>query len=254
MPSQPLSLLHVLQQHAELCGERLAHRLPDRDISYRRLWSRIERASARLQGEWGVQAGSTVAYCGQAHPDALVLWFALQRLGAKLLPCEHPISPGLLHSAPWPNVSLVLHDDGLPLLPQCADLPAYPLSRLLATWSHHQPQLIASAASEALLYLPNAQGAWQLHSLESLGMRVPQPAVAHRAVFAEADAEAYAGLNMGSHTVVSVYPSEVGLRLFEDEVLSEIVLPNLQQAQSLSFESLKAALDRIDATDRIRIP
>jgi hypothetical protein len=84
-------------------------------------------------------------------------------------------------------------------------------------------------------------------------MRVPQPAVVHREVFAEADAEAHTGLNMGSHTAVSVYPSEVGLRLFDDEVLREIVLPNLQQAQTLNFESLRAALEIVEMADLPRI-
>ena len=82
------SLLSVLQGHANERGDLLAHVLPDRDITYRRLWSRTERASARLQGEWGVQAGDTVAYIGGGHPDAIVLYFSLLRIGASVLPLE----------------------------------------------------------------------------------------------------------------------------------------------------------------------
>jgi hypothetical protein len=58
---------------------------------------------------------------------------------------------------------------------------------------------------------------------------------------------------MGSQTAVSVYPSEVGLRLFDDEVLREIVLPNLQQAQTLNFESLREALEIVEMADLPRI-
>ena len=69
----PSCLLAMLSAHAREHGDRLCHWLPERSITYRRLWSRIERASARLQGEWHVQSGQTVAYIGRSHPDIVVL-------------------------------------------------------------------------------------------------------------------------------------------------------------------------------------
>ena len=80
--TDPAYLLAMLRSHAISHGDRRCHLLIDRVITYRRLWSRIERASARLQCEWGVAPGDTVAYVGTGHPDAIVLYAALLRIGA----------------------------------------------------------------------------------------------------------------------------------------------------------------------------
>ena len=66
-------LLAMLSAHAHEHGDLLCHWLPERLITYRRFWSRIERASARLQGEWGVKQGQTIAYVGASHPDIVVV-------------------------------------------------------------------------------------------------------------------------------------------------------------------------------------
>jgi non-ribosomal peptide synthetase component E (peptide arylation enzyme) len=57
MTTRTPDLLALLRDHADKHGDQLAHVLPDRDITYRRLWSRIERGSARLFGEWSVREG-----------------------------------------------------------------------------------------------------------------------------------------------------------------------------------------------------
>ena len=57
-------MLALLQRQAQAHSDAVAYVLPNRVITYRRFWSRIERACARLQGEWGVRQGDVVAYVG----------------------------------------------------------------------------------------------------------------------------------------------------------------------------------------------
>ena len=124
-------MLALLQDHAQRRGDLLAHVLPDRDITYRRLWSRIERGSARLYGEWGVRRGDRVAYIGRGHPDAIVLYFALLRIGAALLPLEAMSFAEVSRQLAVHQPSHVIRDQSVsePLV------PAYDLQDLLANWS-----------------------------------------------------------------------------------------------------------------------
>ena len=112
------------QPHAIACASRF------RLASYRKLWSRIERATARLQGEWEVGAGDVVAYCGDGHPDALVLYAALARCGALLLPLEHDAARAALpRLAGEVALKLALSDDDLG--PPRITQPVHPLSMLI---------------------------------------------------------------------------------------------------------------------------
>jgi acyl-CoA synthetase (AMP-forming)/AMP-acid ligase II len=143
------SLLSILYDHALSHGDYIAHLLPDRVITYRRFWSRIERASARLQGEWGVVAGDTVIYWGSGHPDAIILYCALLRLGAKLMPCEDRDREYVQHMVEQTKSQLVVHDDALTF----TSSPAHSLSSLLADWCHFDPVVIQDESAMPALYL-----------------------------------------------------------------------------------------------------
>lgn len=143
------SLLSILHDHALSHGDYIAHLLPDRVITYRRFWSRIERASARLQGEWGVVAGDTVIYWGSGHPDAIILYCALLRLGAKLMPCEDRDRDYVQQMMEQTKSQLVVHDDALTF----TSSPANSLSSLLADWCHFDPVVIQDESATPALYL-----------------------------------------------------------------------------------------------------
>ena len=145
------SLLSILHDHALSHGDYIAHLLPDRVITYRRFWSRIERASARLQGEWGVVAGDTVIYWGSGHPDAIILYCALLRLGSKLMPCEDRDHGYVHHMVERTKSQLVVHDDALTF----TSSPAHSLSSLLADWCHFDPVVIQDESATPALYLHN---------------------------------------------------------------------------------------------------
>jgi acyl-coenzyme A synthetase/AMP-(fatty) acid ligase len=107
---EPSRLLAMLAAHGREHGDILCHWLPERVINYRRLWSRVERASARLQGEWNVKSGQTIAYVGHSHPDILVLFAALIRIGASFMPLEErPVDSSLLLMN-QADISLVIVD------------------------------------------------------------------------------------------------------------------------------------------------
>ena len=130
IPSLSTSLFQALERHAREAPHSIACASRFRLASYRKLWSRIERATARLQGEWEVGAGDVVAYWGDGHPDALVLYAALARCGALLLPLEHAAARAALpRLADKVKLTLALYDDELS--PPRIAQPAYPLSRLI---------------------------------------------------------------------------------------------------------------------------
>lgn len=86
-----MNLFEQLREHAVRQPEAIAAHSPRHRITtYKKLWSRIERATARLQQEWDLKPGDVLAYFGRPHPDALVLYFASARCGACLLPLESP--------------------------------------------------------------------------------------------------------------------------------------------------------------------
>lgn len=154
----------LLQRHASTHEEQLAHLLPDRDITWRRLWSRIERGSARLHGEWGVRAGDTVAYVGSGHPDAIVLYFSLLRIGASLLPLEAMTDAAAAQALAAHRATLAVHDDGV----QLDAVPSRRLEDLLAVWSHHDPAVVPDEMARRALWLPDGSGGWQQASLLEL--------------------------------------------------------------------------------------
>lgn len=142
-----------------------------RAISYRRLWSRIERATARLQGEWHVMPGDHVVYWGNAHPDALILYIAVARCGARLLPLEravlreHAAAIGMRYQP-----KAVVHDDGLHLAQDLGAPVVASLPELLSVRCHHDEDVEENDALPTLIDLDWQQAglrerAYSLHEL-----------------------------------------------------------------------------------------
>ena len=202
------SLLSVLQSHAHERADLLAHVLPDRDITYRRLWSRTERASARLQGEWGVQAGDLVAYIGSGHPDAIVLYLALLRIGAALLPLEAMTAVDARAAFRQHGAMLAVHDDEVAAA-AIDGLPSQRLELLLDDWCHAEPVLVPDDPLRKALWLPVDGGDREPTSLYELCAALPQ--------------EPRAGW--------------VSDRIFTAEVLGRLVLPSLRDARRLYFSA-----------------
>ncbi len=204
------SFLSVLQAHAHQRADLLAHVLPDRDITYRRLWSRTERASARLQGEWGVQAGDTVAYIGGGHPDAIVLYFALLRIGASLLPLEAMTAADTQTAFSQYGATLAVHDDAASEA-AIHGLPSQRLEMLLDDWCHADPVLVPDDAQRKALWLPVSDGRYEATSLFELTAALPD---------ALPD---------------PVRPGWVTDRIFTADILGRLVLPSLRDARRLYF-------------------
>ena len=147
------------QPHAIACASRFRH------ASYRKLCSRIERATARLQGEWHVQPGDVVAYCGHGHPDALVLYAALARCAATLLPLEHEAARAAL-PALADRLRLVVCDDEL-ALPRMA-LVVHPLSSLIGERCPYQATVATPDLAACSLLRMAGDGSLQPFSLRQL--------------------------------------------------------------------------------------
>lgn len=206
------SMLVLLEKHATTHADRLAHVLPLRDITYRRLWSRIERGSARLQGEWGVKAGDLVAYVGAGHPDAIVLYFSLLRIGASLLPLEAMTVTHVNQALAEMKPLLVVHDEGV----QAAHWPARRLDDLLEAWSHFDPALAGDEMTRRALWLQDGKGRWQASSLLELSAALPD----------------------------SPRSNFIDDRIFTADLLANVVLPSLRDVCLMQF----AATDRIRKT------
>lgn len=210
-------MLALLQQKVQTDPDAIAYVLPDRVITYRRLWSRIERASARLQGEWGVRRGDIVAYVGNGHPDALILYFALLRLSASLLPLELLTADVVNAELRARKVSLVVHDDGLAF----DEIRARPLQHLLEDWCHFNADCVDEPPTSAHLLLRSDQGELQLFSIDHL-------------------------LSAMAPELTSVY---VGEQIFLLPVLTNVILPALHAAKQLRF----AATDGFNENSRLHL-
>ena len=202
-------MLALLQRQAQAHSDAVAYVLPNRVITYRRFWSRIERACARLQGEWGVRQGDVVAYVGSGHPDALILYFALLRLDASLLPLE-ALAPEVVRVALIGQpVSLVLHDEGV----EVDTIKAQSLQLLLEDWCHYEPLCVEEVSSNARLLLRADNG-----ELQSLTIDYLLSAMAPQAG--------------------SLY---VGQQIFSLNILTSVIFPTLHAARELIFTATDTA-------------
>lgn len=204
---EPSRLLAMLAAHGREHGDLVCHWLPERVINYRRLWSRVERASARLQGEWGVKSGHTIAYVGDSHPDILVLYAALLRIGASFMPLEDkPVDSSLL-LINHVDVSLVIVDKEMSFEGRATQS----LPQLLEGWCHFHPEIIDEDPSKITLLLPTASHAIDYLNLNELCVKLP----------------ARASTNWLTGPVFTV------------ETLTNCVLPALRDLQTLHFSALE---------------
>lgn len=171
----PSHLLAMLSAHAREHGDHVCHWLPERSITYRRLWSRIERASARLQGEWHVQSGQTIAYVGRSHPDVVVLYAALMRIGASFMPLEDIPIQSAFSFMQQADISLVVADEDLAF----NDKPTQRLPQLLADWCHFDPAVIEENPAVRSLLLASASGGIDYLSMNELCVNLPVQASSH---------------------------------------------------------------------------
>ncbi|MES2024883.1 MAG: AMP-binding protein [Pseudomonadota bacterium] len=174
-----MNLFNILRERAMTQPTTIASRSSRRVVTYRKFWSRIERGTARLKSEWNVQPGDTVAYWGLGHQDALMLYIATARCGAKLLPLEHAslqeANVAILREFP---VKILLHDDDVifdvpPAVPAIVNL-----SSLIATRCHHtppveedahQPSLISLASDSKGVLMSEQKSVYQLASDTAAG-------------------------------------------------------------------------------------
>lgn len=206
---EPSRLLAMLAAHGREHGDIVCHWLPERVINYRRLWSRVERASARLQGEWGVKSGQTIAYVGQPHPDVLVLYAALIRIGASFLPLEDsPVNSSLLLMN-HVDISLVIVDEEMSF----EDRATQSLPQLLDGWCHFQPEVNEEDPSKTTLLLPSVSGGIDHLNLNELCVKLPTRALTNRLTGP----------------------------IFTVETLTNCVLPALRDLQTLHFSAIEQA-------------
>lgn len=175
-----MTLFELLRARAKTHEGIIVSRSSRRLVSWRKFWSRIERGTARLQGEWGVTKGDTVAYWGLGHQDALMLYIATARCGARLLSLEHAhlqqASATILRDIP---VKILLHDDELSF----AQPPAVPvltnLSSLIASRYSYTPVVVEDVQLPSLITLfRDAYGRFRTeeHSLQQLSSMTITPA------------------------------------------------------------------------------
>jgi acyl-CoA synthetase (AMP-forming)/AMP-acid ligase II len=203
----PSRLLAMLSAHANEHGDLLCHWLPERLITYRRFWSRIERASARLQGEWGVKQGQTIAYVGASHPDIFVLYAALLRIGAAFMPLEGITTQVAMSFAQQAGISHVVVDDHATLIGRTTHY----LPQLLADWCHFEPEVNGENPLAKSLLLPSASGAIDHLSLSELCVKL--------------------SLRASSQWVTG--------SIFDIESLTSIILPSLRDLQTLHFSAIE---------------
>jgi acyl-CoA synthetase (AMP-forming)/AMP-acid ligase II len=154
-----MNIFDILRQHARRQPDQVATVSPrHRLTTYRKLWSRIERCTARLQGEWLIGAGDVVIYAGHSHADALVLWLSLARLSARLLPLESEeriAQAGRL--AAQSGAVLVLHDDALALPELGQDLAVQMLSAIIARPCDYHPEACPEQVRQPSLLVLEAE-------------------------------------------------------------------------------------------------
>ena len=163
----PMTPFDVLRQQVHDHPDAVAVSTPYRIATYRKMWSRIERSTARLQGEWAIVPGDVIAYLGCGHLDALVMYFAAARCGARILPLEHPgLQADAVALIRQHGATLVLHDDAMVIAPDAFDVTCRPLSSLIATVCRHRESVLEDSAAVSMIE-------WDAHGGEATGVAVP---------------------------------------------------------------------------------
>ena len=211
-----MNLFTILRQHVATQPNAIASRSSRRVVTYRKFWSRIERATARLKSEWHVKAGDTVVYWGQGHQDALMFYIAVARCGAKLLPLEHaPLHQESLAILKHIPAVLLLHDDETIFeVPPAAPVIAN-LSSLIATRCHHTPSVVEDIAQPSLI---------SLGAPESGGLRVEEQSLQQLMESAAAHLQSNGGREF-----------RIAEALFDADIFAPQVLPVLVSGGTIIF-------------------
>lgn len=216
-----MNLFAILREHAKARADVIASRSSRRSVTYRKLWSRIERATARMKDEWQVKAGDTVIYYGCGNQDALMYYLAAARCGAKLLPLEHSaLQHAFLQHPANATLStmpaaLLLHDDEIVFETQPAAQRIVNLSALIATRCHHTPLVQEDDSQSSLLNaMMHADGKFKrqeqsLHGLVSIAKSI---------VVRDKDV-----------------PLQLDATLFDEHIFAPLVLPRLIAGGLLQF-------------------
>jgi acyl-CoA synthetase (AMP-forming)/AMP-acid ligase II len=209
-----MNLFTQLRQHAQTQPETIAYASRHRIATYRKLWSRIERGTARLQGEWGIRRGDVVAYCGQGHPDALVLYVALARCGALLAPLEHASLQARMDEIVREyRIKVVLHDDQAPVESIATPALIAPVSALIDTRCPYQSSgIVEDPAQPSLIIIDPAL---------NRNVRGEQKTLRQMAAAASAGAAP-------AHRIAG--------SLFDERLFAALVLPVLMAGRTLHFD------------------
>lgn len=113
-----------LRRWADATPDRVALSVAGVDTTYGHLWERVERATWRLEREWGIAAGDRVGYCGFNHGDQLVLLAALMRLRAMLVPLNYRLAaPELRALVAHAGISQIVVDENFSAVAAGPGLP-----------------------------------------------------------------------------------------------------------------------------------
>jgi fatty-acyl-CoA synthase len=151
-----MALAEVIQSWASCQPERIALRADGQDTSWRRLWNRIERASARLASEWQVTPGARVAYLGHNRAEEVILLYALARVGAVLVPLNYRlVEPEWRSVLEHAGAEHLVFDAALAApargLAALAGIPAHPVEALIATFCPARPVFTERPGSTPVL-------------------------------------------------------------------------------------------------------
>lgn len=209
-----MNLFTQLRHHAQVRPEAVAIHSRERVTTYRKLWSRIERATARLQGEWGVAPEERVAYFGCGHPDAVVLYAALARSGALLMPVRPSMPREAAASAlRKADVRLVVHDDELSIEGWFPAVRTKPLSELIATPCPCEPaRIVEQSGRPDLIAISLAADG---------GVGIAPRAVDYSAAHSPAAEPAV---------------PHIQANLFDEEILAPVALHTLMAGKMLAFD------------------
>jgi hypothetical protein len=154
-----------------------------------------------------VKQGQTIVYVGASHPDIVVLYAALLRLGAAFMPLEGVSMQAAMSFVQQAEISHVVVDDHTTVVGRTT----YYLPQLLADWCHFEPEVNEENPLLKSLLLPSASGAIDHLSLSELCVKL-SPSASSQWV-------------TGS--------------IFDVESLTNIILPSLRDMQTLHFSAIE---------------
>ena len=201
----------IAARFAQLAHERGAQpamtfrgdeRRPDQTFEYdfAKFWRRVERLTAHLQSNWGVQPGDRVAWLGFNHELQLVTLVACARLGAVFVPLNFRLAvPELQQVMLDAQPRLLVHDSHHADTAQALKVEGL---------KHTRHDTLIASASPRGLQLPEVNSDMQLLLVYTSGTTgVPKGAVhTQAALLANARASAWAHDFVPGDKVLSTLP------------------------------------------------